>query len=79
MAIDELLSIGATRKCSKLNKQYISSFFLVPKSDGGQRFVLNLKNINKFNESPHFKMDDIRTVLKLTFKDIYMAKIEILI
>ena len=72
-----MLAIGAIRECSFSQDRFYSSYFLVPKSDGGQRFVLNLKKLNQFVVTPHFKIDDIRTALKLTFKNIFMAKIDL--
>ena len=62
-SIEDMLSIGAIRQCSHQKEEFLSSYFLGPKTDGGVRFVLNLKNLNKFLDSPHFKMDDIRTAI----------------
>lgn len=75
--IEDMLSIGAIRRCNHSKGEYISPFFLVPKSEGGYRFVLNLKGLNKFVQAPHFKLDDIRTAIKLTFKNCFMAKIDL--
>lgn len=43
-AIDNLLQIGAVSECKPCCGQYLSSFFLTPKSNGKMRFILNLKN-----------------------------------
>ena len=40
---------------------FVSTLFLVPKKDGGQRPVINLKCLNSFVVSPHFKMEGIQT------------------
>lgn len=41
---------------------FYSTLFLVPKKDGGQRPVINLKCLNAFIEAPHFKMEGIHTL-----------------
>lgn len=51
--------------------QFLSPYFVVDKSSGGKRFVLNLKQLNQYVETPHFKMEDARTALKLVFKNCY--------
>ena len=57
--------------------------FIVPKSDGSWRPVINLKALNRHVITRHFKMESIRTVkglmmkrdwlLKLDLKDAYLA------
>ncbi|XP_043499927.1 uncharacterized protein LOC122522709 [Polistes fuscatus] len=61
-AIDDLLSIGAVQECVEEDGQFLSSIFLVPQKNGKMRFILNLKNLNKFIETIHFKMEDFRTI-----------------
>lgn len=76
-AITNLLSIGAISKCEYTKGQFLSSVFLVPKPNGKFRFILNLKNLNKFITTDHFKIEDLRTVLKLITKNCYMSKIDL--
>lgn len=76
-AITNLLSIGAISKCDYTKGQFLSSVFLVPKPNGKFRFILNLKNLNKFITADHFKIEDLRTVLKLITKNCYMSKIDL--
>lgn len=64
-AIDKLLELGAVTRCIPTQDQYISNILLAPKPNGGKRFILNLKPLNKFITKTHFKMEDYRTALKL--------------
>lgn len=57
--------------------QFITSAFLTPKPNGKTRFILNLKNLNKFIDPGHFKLEDFRTALKLVTKDCYMCTIDL--
>lgn len=76
-AIQNLLSNGAISKCQPTEGQFLSSIFLVPKPNGNFRFILNLKNLNRFITTEHFKIEDLRTVLKLITKDCFMTKIDL--
>nr|CAH7720727.1 unnamed protein product [Callosobruchus chinensis] len=38
--------------------QYVSNIFLRKKQDGSERVILNLKSLNKFIKTAHFKMED---------------------
>lgn len=77
ICIDSLLDIGAIRKCQPCESQYLSKIFIIPKQDGSSRFILNLKKFNNFVKKSHFKMEDIRTVLKLLNHDCFMATIDL--
>lgn len=76
-AINKLISIGAVSKCVPCKGQFISSYFLVPKPNGKDRFVLNLKKLNKFIDTAHFKIEDLRTALKLISQGCYMSTIDL--
>lgn len=75
--ISRLLNIKAIRKCKPSNDQFVSSIFLVPKSNGEKRLILNLKKLNKFVYVNHFKMEDIRTAIKLITPDSYMVNLDL--
>lgn len=47
------------------------------KSNGEQRFVLNLKKLNKFITATHFKMEDIRTAIRLLTRGCYMGSLDL--
>lgn len=76
-AILKLEAIGAICKCKHQRGEFLSPYFLVPKSDGGFRFVLNLRRLNKYIVAPHFKLEDYRSVKNLITKDSYMACIDL--
>lgn len=76
-SIAKLLSIGAIKKCDPHPEQFLSEIFLVPKQNGEKRFILNLKSLNNFVVTNHFKMEDLRTALKLMSPDCFMTTIDI--
>lgn len=76
-AIITLIKKGAVSKCKPCDKQFISTYFLRQKSNGDYRFILNLKKLNKSIIAPHFKMENIKTALKLLSKNSYMAAIDL--
>ena len=51
-------------------------FFLIDKPNGDKRSVLNLKKLNEFIIAPHFKMENIRSMLKLLTRKCYMASLD---
>ena len=54
-----------------------SNIFLVPKKDGGQRPVINLKALNQFVNTEHFKMEGIHTVKDLLRHGDWLAKVDL--
>lgn len=77
LAIDNLLNLGAICECNRSKNDFISSVFLTPKPNGGHRFILNLKPLNKFLPKAHFKMEDHRTAAKLVPQDGFLATIDL--
>lgn len=75
-AILELISNGAIRVSEEEVGQFISPVFTVAKSDGGRRFVLNLKKLNDFIFAPHFKLEAVRMATSLVTNGCYMAVID---
>lgn len=76
-AIKDLLNKGAIVCCEPSEGQFLSKIFTVPKPNGESRFILNLKELNKFIKTDHFKLEDSRTVTKLLSKDCYMSTIDL--
>lgn len=75
--IQRLKNLGAVEKCNTCENQYISQIFLVPKPNGSQRLILNLKQLNKFIKTEHFKMEDKNVALKLLTSNCFMALVDL--
>ena len=58
-------------------ESFHSTLFLVPKKDGGQRPVINLKALDEFVSAPHFKMEGIHTLKTLLQPGDWMAKVDL--
>ena len=57
--------------------QYISTMFVVPKKDGGNRPIINLKRLNQNIPYRHFKMEGIHMLKDLLQKGDYMCKLDL--
>lgn len=76
-AIDNLLTLEAVRPCALEDSRFVSSYFLLPKSDRTFRFILNLKKLNEFIQTVHFKLEDGRTAMKLISRGDFFAKLDL--
>lgn len=76
VCIQKLLVSGAIENTVFTQDQFISNIFVVPKSDGGSRLVINLKDLNTFITAPHFKMEDIKVAMNIIRKGVYMAVLD---
>lgn len=75
--IKSLLLINAIQKCKPKRNQFISPYFLVPKPNNKNRFILNLKALNKFISPPHFKLEDYRSVKNIVTPNLFMASVDL--
>lgn len=75
--IPQLLKKGAIVPCEPLSDQFLSPIFLEPKPDGSYRLILNLKILNTFISTEHFKLEDFRTASRLITPNCYMAKLDL--
>ena len=57
--------------------EFVSSIFTRPKPDGSIRVIINLKPLNQYITSRHFKMDTIKTVLRQVTPGCYMATLDL--
>lgn len=77
LEIQCLRSKEAIESVAPYEGQFLSPFFLIEKASGGWRFILNLKEVNKYIMPPHFKLEDWRTVIRLMLPRTYMATLDL--
>jgi len=75
--IEAMLQKGAIEKVENPGDGFVSTMFLVPKKDGGRRPVINLKRLNGFVKTEHFKMEGIHMLKSVLKKGDWMAKIDL--
>ena len=75
--VKEMLSKGAIQKVKPTRDHFISNIFLVPKKDGGNRPVINLKKLNQFIPYIHFKMEGLFLVKELLSPNDWMCKVDL--
>jgi len=75
--IQSMLGKGAIKKVPSQKGEFLSSIFLVPKKDGGNRPVINLKNLNSFIPYQHFKMEGLHVLRDLIQEGDFMCKIDL--
>lgn len=68
---------GAIQRCDFLKDQWVLPYFLVQKPDGTYRFILNLKQLNKFVYKQHFKLENLNTAVELIFPNYYLASVDL--
>ena len=75
--VSEYVRLGAISLSPEETDQFVSSVFPIPKSDGKHRLIFNLAPLNEFIDSPHFKLEDYRSVRALLTKHGFMGKVDI--
>lgn len=76
-AIQLLLKKEAIEECTSVEGEFFSPYFLREKPDGSDRFIFNLKGLKKFIDPPQFKIEDVKTALRLITKGCFMASMEL--
>ena len=71
------MKTGAIEECFECDYQFESTYFLIPKLNGLQRFIIYSKNLNKFITAPHFKMEDLRSSKNLFSKEVYVGTVDL--
>ena len=56
---------------------YYSTYFLVPKKDGSQRPILNLKQFNHWIVKRHFKMETLESIMEVMTPNLWLASVDL--
>ncbi|KMQ83228.1 reverse transcriptase, partial [Lasius niger] len=75
--VESLQKSGAIKKCSSTKGQFVSQIFLVDKPGGTKRFIINLKRLNEFVDTPHFKLEDLRVAANLLTSNDFMSHVDL--
>ena len=75
--VEKLIQKQAVLAVTAMPNQFVSSIFAVPKKDGSQRPVVNLKPLNTFVKKIHFKMEGVHMIKELLRKDDWMVSIDL--
>ena len=75
--VQELLEKGAIVEAQLTQGSFVSQIFLVEKKEGGLRPVVNLKNLNCFIKTEHFKMEGLHTLPYLIQSQDWMIKMDL--
>jgi len=67
--VSELLAKEAIAETQYTPQNFVSQIFLVEKKDEGQRPVINLKGLNQFVKTEHFKMEGLHLLSAATGLD----------
>lgn len=75
--ITRLCAKGAIEIVTDSKSQFLSSFFVIRKPSGGWRFILYLKRLNEYIFTPHFKLEDLKTAIRLLSPGDFLASIDL--
>ena len=71
------ISVVADPSHSQKQTELFSNLFLVPKKNGSMRPVINLKALNQWVETPHFKMEGLPTLQDLLRQGDWLVKVDL--
>ena len=75
--IQSMITKSAIEETTPKGHGFLSTVFPVPKKDGGQRPVINLKSLNRFVHTEHFKMEGIHILKDLLRAGDWMTKVDL--
>ena len=68
---------NAISRVCKEQEGFFFQLFMVPKKDGGQRPIINLKKLNSLVQTDHFKMEGIHMLKDLLKPGDWMTKVDL--
>ena len=77
LEVKAMLEKGSISKVCHSKGEFLSSLFLISKKGGGNRPVINLKDLNWFIPYKHFKMEGLHCLKYVLPKGDYMCKIDL--
>jgi len=75
--ISGLVAKGAVVHVRKNLVHLVNPLFVVPKSGGGWRPIIDLRHLNQFLSPPHFKMEGLYMVPSIVQRDSFLVKIDL--
>lgn len=75
--IKEMLDKKAIEQADPTTPGFYSTFFLVPKKDGGFRPILNLRPLNQFIKYTKFRMETSASILQLVSSGDWLASLDL--
>ena len=75
--IQDLVRKEAIEPVEESEQCFVSGVFIIPKKSGGFRPIVNLKALNKFVCSPHFKMEGVSSLQEIIRPDDFFTKIDL--
>ena len=75
--IEKMMKLGVIEHAKHEHGEFISNIFSRPKKDGSVRVILNLTKLNEFVEYNKFKMDTLKTIVRMVKPNCFMATIDL--
>ena len=72
-----MLEKGDIKKAIHCEDQFTSHLFLVSKKDGGQRPLINLKDLNTFIPYKHFRMKGLHLLKEILKQGDYLCELNL--
>lgn len=75
--IEKMMRKGAIVEVQPCKGQFVSNIFLRPKNNGTMRPIINLKKLNAFVDTPHFKMEHLLTFLPFIRPNMFLTSLDL--
>ena len=75
--VKSLIEKGAVVPVSESQIHLTSPLFVVPKSGGGWRPIIDLRRLNQYLRPPHFKMEGLHMLPNVVRQNFFMAKVDL--